>query len=206
MKLSLTSSQLNDLRQIILKNKKEKILDKFVSFVENLYTDHINEIINNKVEMIIEEKQVQQEIQDAKELAICPKCNCTDKKRAGYKLSKDKQEKKQRYVCKNCGCKYCMDTTEKTSIETKLKAVEYVISKTSKRRTAQIMGVSRTTICQWVRDVYDYLTTNLGITQLVTDEELEKVTNIEIDEMHHKYIKKNENYGFGKSWTEILEK
>lgn len=83
-----------------------------------------------------------------------------------------------------------MDTKEKTSIETKLKAVEYVISKTSKSRTAKIMGVIDTTICNWIRDVYDYLTTNLGITQLVTDEEFSHVTNIEIDEMHHKYIKK----------------
>ena len=68
-----------------------------------------------------------------------------------------------------------MYTKEKIPIETRLKVVEHVISKISKRRPAQIIGASDTTIFNLIRDEYSYLANGLGIT---TDERFIQKINI----------------------------
>lgn len=50
------------------------------------------------------------------------------------------------------------------------------------------MNISCSTVLAWMNDYYTYLTKDLKITQLITDDEMIRVERIEVDEMHHKYL------------------
>ena len=89
----ITDPQIEKLRHIILKNNKEIILKKFISFMNDVLTDYLNTIIEEEVDKRMSERIKKNEIQDAKELVICPKCNCTDKKKSRIQAIKRQARK-----------------------------------------------------------------------------------------------------------------
>lgn len=79
-------------------------------------------------------------------------------------------------------------------------ALLFYLSGLSMQMTGKIIGVSTQTIMRWVKDgYYKYAKEHEELLKKVKFEE------IEIDEMHHFIIKKNNQFGYGKLLTIQVE-
>ena len=118
----------------------------------------------------------------------CPKCGKNKNVKNGIKYDR------QRYKCRNCGCEYTKDKLRGASIERRLEALRWYLEGASFRSIGRSMGVSNTTVLNWVRtfgqSVKTYINTHIP-------EDGRHVDFIEIDEMWHFTVKKNESSGSG---------
>ena len=118
----------------------------------------------------------------------CPKCGKDYKIKSGIKYNR------QRYKCKNCGCFYTRPTVRGASIEKRLFALKLYLEGMGFRGIARTLNVNNTTVLRWVRSIGMSVKTYIN-TQL--PENPRHVDFIEIDEMWHFTVKKNENSGSG---------
>ena len=118
----------------------------------------------------------------------CPKCGKNYKIKSGIKYNR------QRYKCKSCGCFYTRSTLRGASVETKLFALKLYLEGMGFRGIARTLNVNNTTVLRWIKSiglsVKTYINMNLP-------ENPRHVDFIEIDEMWHFTLKKNESSGSG---------
>ena len=122
----------------------------------------------------------------------CPKC-CSEKYvKNGIKYNK------QRYKCKKCGCHFTQSHTNGASLETKLYALRLYLEGMGFRAIGRLMGVNNVTVLNWIRtmgqSVKAYVQTHMPDDSRHGD-------IIEIDDMWHFTLKKNESYGYGSPST-----
>ena len=118
----------------------------------------------------------------------CPKCSKDNKVKNGIKYGR------QRYKCRSCGCHYTKDKLRGASLNRKLEALKWYLEGASFRSIGRCMGVSNTTVLNWIRTFGESVKTYVN-THMIDD--ARHVDFIEIDEMWHFTVKKNENFGFG---------
>lgn len=117
----------------------------------------------------------------------CPKCESEAYVRNGFIRGL------QRYRCKSCGCNFSQRHRHGVSRPRKLLALLLYISGLSMTRTAKIVGVTPTSIVNWVRA--------FGREFALPDGKGE-VVEVEIDEMWHYLQSKKTNAGSG-AWLNI---
>ena len=118
----------------------------------------------------------------------CPKCGKNKRVKSGIKYNR------QRYKCKSCGCFYTRSKLRGASIEKRLFALKLYLEGMGFRAIARILKVNNTTVLRWIRsigaNVKAYINTNIP-------DDSRHVDFIEIDEMWHFTLKKNESSGSG---------
>lgn len=100
----------------------------------------------------------------------CPKCESKKYVKNG------KMQGLQRYKCKHCSCNFTQKEPRGRSRQLKFTALLLYISGLSMTRTAKIVGVSATSIVNWVREFGKEFKLPQGHG---------KVVEVEIDEMWH---------------------
>ncbi len=124
----------------------------------------------------------------------CIKCGSTACVKDGFLHGK------QRYKCKACCYQFTKMTPRGRPERDKILALLFYLSGLSMQMTGKIIGVSTQTIMRWVKDgYYKYAKEHEELLKKVKFEE------IEIDEMHHFIIKKNNQFGYGKLLTIQVE-
>ena len=118
----------------------------------------------------------------------CPKCHSEKKVKNGKVLNK------QRYKCKECKCSYTQSHKNGYSLEKRLSALQLYLEGTGFRAIGRVVNVSNVTVLNWIRNfgknVKEYVMENMP-------NDSRDVEIIEMDEMWHFTVKKNENYGSG---------
>ena len=118
----------------------------------------------------------------------CPKCGRDKKVKSGIKYNR------QRYKCNNCGCFYTRSDLRGAPLEKRLFALKLYLEEMGFRAIGRTIGVNNTTVLRWIRSigitVKAYISTNMP-------DDPRHVDFIEIDEMWHFTVKKNENSGSG---------
>ena len=127
----------------------------------------------------------------------CPKCSQDTKVKNGIKYGR------QRYKCRNCGCHYTRDKLRGASLGRKLEELRWYLEGSSFRSIGRCMGVSNTTVLNWIRTFGESVKTYVN-THMIND--ARHIDFIEIDEMWHFTLKKNENSGSGLLSIGILKK
>lgn len=123
----------------------------------------------------------------------CIKCKKVGVK-AGYVLGK------QRYKCKGCNYHYTQEHRGKKPERIKQLACILYLQGLGFRRIGAILNVSFTSVIRWVRQYEEVLK------KLPREVTPRHCRVIEIDEMWHFTLKKNEKSGFGLLWIETQEK
>ena len=118
----------------------------------------------------------------------CPKCSSEIYVKSGY------MKGKQRYKCKKCRCNFTQSHKRGASLQTKLKALQLYLEGLGFRAIGRIIGVHNVTVLNWIRDMGNSVKSYVQ-TEMPTDSR--HVDFIEMDEMWHFTVKKNENYGSG---------
>ena len=118
----------------------------------------------------------------------CPKCASEEKVKSGF------MNGKQRYKCKCCNCNFTQSNKRGASFHTKLKALKLYLEGMGFRGTGRIIGVSNVTVLNWIRSMGESVKAYVQ-TEMPMD--IRHVDFVEIDEMWHFTVKKNENYGYG---------
>ena len=116
----------------------------------------------------------------------CPKCSQDNKVKNGIKYGR------QRYKCRNCGCYYTRDKLRGASLGRKLEELRWYLEGSSFRSIGRCMGVSNTTVLNWIRTFGESVKTYVN-THMIND--AKHIDFIEIDEMWHFTLKKNEKSG-----------
>ena len=118
----------------------------------------------------------------------CPKC-CSE----GY-VESGFMKGKQRYKCRKCTYSFTQDHKRGAKLQTKLQALQLYLEGVGLRAIGRIMGVHNVTALNWIR------TMGKSVKSYVQEEmpvAIWHVDFIEMDEMWHFTVKKNENYGVG---------
>lgn len=101
---------------------------------------------------------------------------------------------KQRYKCKKCGCNFTQQLKRGANLEKKLLALKLYLEGQGFRSIGRLLNVHNVTVLNWIRSmgkfVKSYINTHIS-------DDLRHVDFIEIDEMWHFTVKKNENSGSG---------
>ena len=127
----------------------------------------------------------------------CPKCISEDYVKNGIKYNK------QRYRCKKCGCNFTQSHKHGASLEIKLQALKLYLEGMGFRAIGRILNVSNVTVLYWIRTLGKSIKAHVQ-TQMPDD--IRHVDVIEMDEMWHFTMKKNENSGSGSQSTGIRKK
>ena len=100
------------------------------------------------------------------------------------KPDKETGNKEQRYKCKNCGRKFITDL--QYSKEFKSKAIEIFYEGNSGRAVGRIMGINKSTVCNWIKE--------LSKKENNVEEADDKITKeiIEMDELYT-YVESKKN-------------
>ena len=124
-----------------------------------------------------------------------PKCGSDNKVNSGT------VKEKQRYKCKQCGCNYTQSYQHGYRLDKKLLALQLYLKGNGLRATGRILGLSNVTVLNWIKQfgnsIKEYVLENMP-------NEIRDIEIVEIDEMWHFRVKKNENYGSGlrsTGWT-----
>ena len=127
----------------------------------------------------------------------CPKCYSEENVKNGRVLGK------QRYKCKECGCNYSQSKKRGYSLDKKLMALQLYLEGNGFRGSGRILGVSNVTILNWIRDfgksVKEYVLKNMP-------NDIREIEVVEMDEMWHFTVKKNENSGSGSPSIDLIKK
>ena len=127
----------------------------------------------------------------------CPKCGSDNKVKSG------KIKEKQRYKCKECGCNYTQAYKHGYRLDKKMLALQLYLEGNGFRGSGRILGVSNVTVLNWIRNfgksVKEYVLANMP-------NDIREIEIIEIDEMWHFTVKKNENSGSGLPSTDLTKK
>ena len=127
----------------------------------------------------------------------CPKCYSEENVKNGRVLGK------QRYKCKACGCNYTQSKKRGYSLDKKLMALQLYLEGNGFRGSGRILGVSNVTILNWIRDfgksVKEYVLKNMP-------NDIREIEVVEMDEMWHFTVKKNENSGSGSPSIDLIKK
>jgi len=111
--------------------------------------------------------------------------------------------KRQRYECKICRCNFTQSRKHGYSLEKRLTALKLHLEGMGFRGTSRILGVSDVTVLNWIRNfgqsVKEYVTENMP-------NNIQEIDIVEIDEMWHFTVKKNENFGSGSQSTALTKK
>tara|TARA_B100002049_G_scaffold132993_1_gene98497 strand:- start:277 stop:714 length:438 start_codon:yes stop_codon:yes gene_type:complete len=118
----------------------------------------------------------------------CPKCDSEDYVKSGF------MKGKQRYKCKKCKCNFTQSHKRGANLKTKLQALQLYLEGMGFRAIGRIIGVNNVTVLNWIRSMGDSVKSYVQ-TEMPTD--IRHVDFIEMDEMWHFTVKKNENYGSG---------
>ena len=118
----------------------------------------------------------------------CPKCHSDESVRNGIKYAK------QRYKCKKCGCHFTQSHKRGASLERRLFALQMYLEGMGFRSIGRTLKVSNVTVLYWIRtlgkSVKTYVQTHLP-------DDIRHVDVVELDEMWHFTVKKNESSGSG---------
>jgi len=117
----------------------------------------------------------------------CPKCESESHKKNGFLRGK------QRYKCLKCGCQYTQSRKHGVPRPVKMLALLLYISGLSMTRIAQIVGVSTTSIVNWIRAFGK---------EFQLPEGYGEVVEVEVDEMWHYVQSKKTSSGSG-AWLNI---
>ena len=116
----------------------------------------------------------------------CPKCRSDKKVRNGKVFTK------QRYKCKECGCSYTQSHKNGYSLEKRLLALQLYLEGNGFWGSGRILKVSNVTVLNWIRNfgknIKEYVLENMP-------NDIRDIEIVEIDEMWHFTVKKNENSG-----------
>ena len=127
----------------------------------------------------------------------CPKCRSEQKVKNGKILNK------QRYKCKNCGCSYTQSHKNGYKLKKRLMALQLYLEGNGFRGAGRILGVSNVTVLNWIKNfgknIKEYVLENMP-------NDMRDIEIVEIDEMWHFTVKKNENYGSGLPSTDLTRK
>ncbi len=127
----------------------------------------------------------------------CPKC-----REASY-YKNGKAIGRQRYKCKQCGCNFTQSTKQGYSLEKRLTALKLYLEGMGFRGTGRVLGVSNVTVLNWIRNfgesVKEYVTENMP-------NNIHEIDIVEIDEMWHFTVKKNESCGSGLQSTGLTKR
>lgn len=127
----------------------------------------------------------------------CPKCKESRYHKSGKVMGR------QRYKCKNCGCNYTQSHKHGYAMEKRLMALKLYLEGMGLRGTGRMLGVSNVTVLNWIRN-YGQSVKQYVIENMPND--IREIDIIEIDEMWHFTVKKNENSGSGLQSTERIKK
>ena len=103
-------------------------------------------------------------------------------------------KEKQRYKCKDCGCNFTQDHKRGASLQTKLQALQLYLEGVGFRAIGRIMGIHNVTVLNWIRTMGESVKSYV---QTEMPEDIRDVDFVEMDEMWHFTVKKNENHGSG---------
>ena len=127
----------------------------------------------------------------------CPKCGSESKVKSG------KIKEKQRYKCKECGCNYTQSHKHGYRLDKKWLALQLYLEGNGFRGSGRILGVSNVTILNWIRNfwkcVKEYVLENMP-------NDIRDIEVVEMDEMWHFTVKKNESSGSGLQSTDLTRK
>ncbi len=118
----------------------------------------------------------------------CPKCSSKEYRKNGFKNNR------QRYFCKKCEYNYSTIHGHGKPKEMKIKAIELYLEGLGFRAIGRILRVSNVAVLKWVRAAAEKLRSYL-LKQMPKKKQYIKV--MELDEMWHFIVKKNEKRGFG---------
>ena len=118
----------------------------------------------------------------------CPKCGHV------VVVKNGKVNEKQRFICKNCFFQFTRLTPRGRPLKDKAQAVILYTLGLSMNAIAKLIGVSATTILNWVK--------NFAIANYEKPAPGDAII-IEIDEMWH-YLKKQISFGYGRPIAEKL--
>ena len=127
----------------------------------------------------------------------CPKCNSDQKIKNGIHL------KKQRYRCKECKYNYTREGFRGIGLDEKIKALKLYREGLGFRSIARVLGVSNVSVLRWIRNFGRDI--KKQVLSKIPDD-LREIEIVEMDEMWHFTLKKNEKYGFGLQWLEKVDK
>ena len=116
------------------------------------------------------------------DLMWCPKCESDQYVKNGFLRGK------QRYKCKRCGCQFTQAYKHGVARPKKLLALLLYLSGLSINRTAKIVGVSATSVVNWIRAFGKEFSMPQGYGEVV---------EVEIDEMWHYIQSKKTGSGSG---------
>ena len=118
----------------------------------------------------------------------CPKCYSTKQVKSGFTRGI------QRYKCKQCKCNFTRSDRRGISIEVKIQALQLYLEGMGFRAIGRVLKVSNVSVLRWIRSAGEHVKAyvNLNLPNNVHD-----IDVIEMDEMWHFTVKKNENYGSG---------
>lgn len=101
---------------------------------------------------------------------------------------------KQRYKCKKCGCNFTQQYKRGASLEKKLLALQLYLEGQGFRSIGRVLNVHNVTVLNWIRSMGKSVKSHINT---YISDNLRHVDFVEIDEMWHFTVKKNENSGFG---------
>ena len=102
--------------------------------------------------------------------------------------------KKQRYQCKKCRCNFTQQHKRGASLEKRLLALKLYLEGQGFRSIGSVLNVHNVTVLNWIRSIGKSVKSHIN-THFSAD--LRHVDFIEIDEMWHFTVKKNENFRSG---------
>ena len=114
----------------------------------------------------------------------CPKCSSDAYSKNGFK------DNKQRYKCKECGCNFTQSHLHGYEAKWRELAVLLYVFGLSMNSIARLLGVSHQTSYRWIKKAAESLPAQ--------PEVIEKVTEVEIDEMCLYLKKKAKKSGYGR--------
>ena len=118
----------------------------------------------------------------------CPKCLSEVYVKNGL------VRKKQRYKCKKCECNFTQQHKRGARLEQKLLALKLYLEGQGFRSIGRVLNVHNVTVLNWIlsmgKSVKSHINTHIS-------DDLRHVDFVEINEMWHFTVKKNENSGFG---------
>lgn len=118
----------------------------------------------------------------------CPKCKSETYSKNGKAIDR------QRYKCKKCGCNFTQSLKHGYPLAKRLTALKLYLEGMGFRGIGRILGVSDVTILNWIRNfgasIKEYVSENMP-------NNIQEIDIVEIDEMWHFTVKKNENFGSG---------
>ena len=127
----------------------------------------------------------------------CPKCLSEKFVKSGFTKGK------QRYKCQKCGCNFTQSHKRGASLETKLSALNLYLEGMGFRAIGRLMRVNNVTVLNWIRTLGQSVKTYV---QTHMPDDIREIEIVEIDEMWHFTVKKNENSGCGLLSIDIAKK